>query len=80
MDLQLRKIHFVQEFLRLKNEQIIDKLEDILKSEKNKLYEKTPEPYTLDEFNGMIDRAEEDSKNSRMKSVHELKKDIKTWI
>jgi len=80
MDLQVRKIHFVQEFLRLKNEQIINKLEYILKSEKTKLYKKTPEPYSLDEFNNMIDHAEEDSKNSRLKSAHELKKDIQTWI
>ena len=34
MDLQTRKIHFVQEILRLKNVEIIEKLEKILYKEK----------------------------------------------
>ena len=80
MDIQVRKIHFVQEFLRLNNEHIIDKLENILKSEKTKLYTNNPEPYSMDEFNRMIDNAEDDSKNNRVKSVHDLKKDIQSWI
>ena len=34
MDLQTRKLNFVQEFLALSNEKIIDKLESVLKKEK----------------------------------------------
>ena len=79
MDLQERKIHFVQEFLRLNNEAIINKLEDMLKLEKRKNYSSAAVPYTMDEFEKMIDNAEEDSKNNRLKSVHELKEDSKTW-
>ena len=80
MDLQVRKIHFVQEFLRINNEQIIDKLEETLKSVKKELYSKTLEPYSLDELNSMIDRAEDDSKNNRITSAHDLKNQIKSWI
>ena len=79
MDLQVRKIHFVQEFLRLNNEQIIDKLEVILKSEKTKLYAGKLESYSLDEFNHMIDSAEDDSISKRITNVQDLKKDIQTW-
>jgi hypothetical protein len=79
MDLQLRKIQFVQEFLRLGNEQIINKLESTLKSEKTKLYASPLKPLSMDEFNSMIDAAENDSENNRMKSVHELKRDVESW-
>lgn len=79
MDLQQRKIHFVQEFLRLNNEAIIQKLEGILKSEKSKNYSKTAVPYTQFELEQMIDAAEDDSKNGRLKSVHELREDSKSW-
>ena len=80
MDLQVRKIHFVQEFLRLNNEQIVNKLEGILKTEKSKLYNDSPKILSMDEFDSMIDKAEDDSKNNRLKSAHELKNDIKSWI
>ena len=80
MDLQIRKIHFVQEFLRVNNEQIIDKIENMLKSEKSNFYDKMPAAMSMDEYNSVIDSAEDDSKNNRMKNVQELKKDIKSWI
>jgi hypothetical protein len=79
MDLQIRKIHFIQEFLRLNNETAVGKLETVLKTEKKKIYSKEPEPMTLKEFNAMIDKAEDDSKNKRYKNVHDLKKEVKTW-
>lgn len=80
MDLQVRKIHFVQEFLRLNNEQIVNKLESILKTEKSKLFSDSPKELSMLELNNMIDKAEDDSKNSRLKNVHELRNEIKSWI
>ena len=79
MDLQERKIHFVQEFLKLKNEEIIHKLEDTLKSEKTKRFRDPSVPFTMDEFNEKIDRAEDDVKNGRVRTSKELKEDIKSW-
>jgi hypothetical protein len=79
MDLQERKIHFVQEFLKLKNEEIIHKLEDTLKSEKTKLFSNPSVPYTIEEFNKKIDRAEDDQKKGRVRTSDELKEDIKLW-
>lgn len=79
MDIQLRKIHFVKEFLRLNNEQAINKLESLLKSEKKRIYSKELEPLSHDDFNEMIDNAEEDSKKGRIVEANDLKKDIKSW-
>jgi hypothetical protein len=79
MDLQERKIHFVQEFLKLKNEEIIHKLEDTLKTEKIKLIADPAVPYTIEEFNKIIERAEDDQKNGRVRTSDELKEDIKSW-
>jgi hypothetical protein len=79
MDLQVRKIQFVQEFLILDSEQIMDVLENVLKSEKKKLYKSQPKPFTLAEFNQMIDQAESDVANNRMRTIHELKTEIQSW-
>ena len=37
MDLQTKKLHFIQDVLALSNEKIIDKLESLLKSEQENL-------------------------------------------
>ncbi len=79
MDIQLRKIHFVKEFLRLNNEQVIDKLESLLKSEKKRIYSEIPEPMGIDDLNAIVDKAEEDSKEGRITNAHDLKKDIQSW-
>jgi hypothetical protein len=46
MDIQTKKLHFIQEILALKNEKIIDKLESILKKERLKEAQK-PSVYNL---------------------------------
>ncbi len=79
MDLQTRKIQFIQEILRLKNEKIIDKLEKILHQERKKMANKEHSPMTMEEFNALIDQAENDSENNRLYSAGEILKDIDTW-
>ena len=80
MDIQTRKLHFVQEFLRVKNEKLIDKLEKNLKSERKKQFEDSLKPMNIKDFNKMIDNAEKDSKNGKLTSAQDLKKDIDSWI
>ena len=80
MDIQTRKLHFVHEFLRFKNEKLIDKLEKILKSERKKQFEDSLKPMNIKDFNKMIDNAEKDSKNGKLTSAQDLKKDIDSWI
>lgn len=79
MDLQTRKIHFIQEILRIKNEKIIDKLEKILHQERKKAIDKELSPMTIEEFNSLIDSAESDSESDRMYNAGEILKDIDTW-
>jgi len=56
MDLQSRKIEFVQDFLKLQSEEAISKLEKLLKKELNK----------------RIEQSEADFKNNRYKKTSEL--------
>jgi len=78
MDLKTRKLLFIQEILRLKNEKIIEKLEKILQQEKKKIEENLSQ-MTIEEFNELIDQAEDDSLNNRLFNAGEILKDIDTW-
>ena len=79
MDLQTRKIHFIREVLRLKNEEIIDKLEKILHQERKKKADKEFGPMSMDDFNSIIDQAENDSENDRLYHAGEILEDIDKW-
>jgi hypothetical protein len=72
MDLQSRKIEFVQEFLKLQSEDAISRLEKILRKEKNSSNERIIEPMTIDELNNRIDKSESDFNNGRFKKSSEL--------
>ena len=80
MDLQTRKIVFVQEFLRLQSEEIINGLEKMLQKRKSELYEKSLKPMDLKQFNDEIDQALEDSGNDRIIKATDLKSKIKGWV
>lgn len=79
MDIQTKKLHFVQEFLRLKDESLIDKLNNLLKKERKKKIKKELKPFNKKEFNDLIDSAESDSENGRLTSARELKNEIDSW-
>ena len=63
----------------MNNEKLIAKLEKILKSEKVKSYEEKISPLSEDELNRIIDEAEKDSKEGKLTSAIELRKDIDSW-
>jgi hypothetical protein len=70
MDIEARKISFIQEFLRLQNEDIISSLENFLHKKKAEL---------ADRFNDEIDISLEDAKNGRIIKATALKDKIKKW-
>lgn len=72
MDLQSRKIEFIQEFLKLKNEEAISRLEKLLKKEKKASIGEDLKPMTKEELNQRIDQSESDFKNDRFKRTSEL--------
>ncbi len=79
MNIQARKLNLIEEFIRISDESIIEKLESFIITEKKKQYERDLKPMSLKEFHDMIDQAKQDKANGRVISHEELKKRVKTW-
>ena len=79
MDLEAKKIRFLREVLRLKNDKIIDKLEEVLHQERKKTIDNQSDQMSIEEFNSLIDKAEDDSKNGRLYNAGDILKDIDKW-
>jgi hypothetical protein len=79
MDIQARKIHFVQEFLRVADDEIVAKLEKVLWFERKKKLENELRPSTLKEFNEIIDKSEDDFNNGKVVEARKLLNEIDTW-
>ncbi|WP_209391411.1 hypothetical protein [Chryseobacterium sp. RR2-3-20] len=74
MDIQTRKLEFIQEFLKIQSEEIISRLEKILKNIDDDF-----SPLTIEEFNSRIDQSLEDSKNDKVIESNKLMAEIKQW-
>ncbi len=79
MDLQTRKLELIQAFLKVKSEEVISKIEKILKTEKINSDLDTIKPMSIEEFNSRIDLSIDDSKNERIIEQEELKAKIEKW-
>jgi hypothetical protein len=79
MDLQTRKLVFIQEFLKVQSQDVISQLEKILMSKTGESHENDLKPMTLDEFNARIDQSMDDSKNGRLIESNELKTKVDQW-
>ena len=73
MNIETRKLSFIQEFLRIQNEEIVIGLENLLRKRKSEQYEDTLKPMDLKQFNDEIDQALNDSENDRVIKATELK-------
>lgn len=72
MDLQTRKIEFVQEFLKIQSEELVSQLENLLKNKSNLDDNDFFSPMSIEEFNKRIDQSEDDFKNGRYKNTSQL--------
>ncbi len=79
MDLEARKIMFVQEFLRIENEKIIVGLENLLRKSKSDFFEENLSPMGLAQFNAEIDQALIDSENDNVIKASDLKSKVQKW-
>lgn len=79
MDLPTRKIEFVQEFLQIQSEEIIKKLESILKKENSSIDDEYFKPMSIEELNNRIDKSMDDSQNGRLVSADDLKAKMQKW-
>ncbi len=77
MDIQTRKIEFIQEFLKLQNEELISRLESLLRAGKSK--NDDFKQMTIDELNSRIDQSMNDSKNERLTNSDDLIAEIEKW-
>lgn len=80
MDLQTRKLSFIQEFLQVQSEEVVARLEKLLKKESAKFSETGFPPMTMDELNKRTDKSLLDSSNERITENSDLAKEIKEWI
>ncbi len=76
MDIQSRKIEFVQAFLKLQSEEVILQFENLLKNKSIIDVEQDLKlkPMSIKEFNNRIDQSENDFQNGNYKSTSELLK------
>lgn len=79
MNIEARKLELIEEFLRISDESIIDKLEVLMREESKKLYDSELTPMSVNEFHEMIDQAILDKENGRVISHEDLKKRVKSW-
>jgi len=72
MNLETRKLSFIQEILRIQSEKTISRLEIILRKEKKTSDKQIFEPMTQNELDNRIDKSESDFRNNRFKSSSKL--------
>ena len=72
MNLESRKLEFIQEFLKLQSEETITLLEKILKKDKKTKINNAFKPMTQKELDNRIDQSENDFKKLNFKSSDEL--------
>ena len=77
MDLQTRKLNFIQDFLKLESEKAISHLEKLLQKETQ--INSEFKPMTIKEFQKRIDESTEDSKNERLTENDKLISEIEKW-
>lgn len=76
MNIETRKLTFIQEFLKLQSEEVISQFENLLKNKSIIEAEQDSnfKPMTIKEFNERIDKSENDFKNGKFKTTTELLK------
>jgi len=77
MNIESRKIEFVQAFLNLQSEELISQFEKLLK--KAEQSDEELKPFTIEELDSRIDSSLKDSKNDNIIESNELLADIEQW-
>jgi hypothetical protein len=77
MDLQTRKLNFIQHFIKLESEEAISYYEKLLQKETQNNTEL--KPMTMKEFQKRMDQSSEDSQNRRLIENSKLISEIKKW-
>lgn len=73
MDIQTRKLEFISEFLKIQSEELVSKLENVLKNNEKLT------PFTKEELIRRVEKSELDFQNGRFKSQEDLEKTSENW-
>lgn len=79
MDLETRKIEFIQEFLKIRSEEVISRLEKMLRKENKTPDNENFKPMSMEEFNERIDKSMDDSEKGRLIKASDLKAKMQKW-
>ena len=79
MDLQSRKIAFVQDFLNIQNEDLLAYLEKVLNEGKKLLIKDKLQPMTLEEFFYRIEQSMKDAQDGKLTEANNLINEIQEW-
>ena len=79
MNLETRKLSFIQEILRIQSEKTISRLETILRKEKTVIEFENIQPMTMKKFNQRIDKSLKDSKKGKLTEISDLISEIDKW-
>ena len=80
LTIQNRKIQFIQSFLKVNDDDIISKFEELLsKAREKQLKQYVSAPLTKKALNKLIDKAEQDKLKGKLTKAEDLLKGIEKW-
>ncbi|MFA9392247.1 MAG: hypothetical protein ACERKD_20715 [Prolixibacteraceae bacterium] len=79
MDIQTRKLNFIQEFLKIQNEETVSHFEKLLHKEKSNISDREFSPMSIAEYNKRIDQSLVDSENDNITETNDLLDEISKW-
>lgn len=79
MNLEARKLSFIQEIIKIQSEKTISRLETILRKEKTVIEFDNIQPMTMKKFNQRIDKSLDDSKKGKLTEINDLISEIDKW-
>ena len=77
MDLQTRKLYFIESILSIRNEKVIEKLEALLKKEQQKEGSKKT---TIEQYNRELEEANNRIESGEYTTHEDVKEDSDTWL
>lgn len=72
IDIQTRKLRFMEEYIRLTDETIIEKLAQLLREEKQKTMQAKLTPMTTEQLAEKLDLSEKDIREGRLHTQAEI--------
>ena len=77
IDLQRRKLHFIESILSVGSEEIIEKLEALLEKEQRK---ENNQRVSIDQYNQEIEEANSRIESGEFTSQDDVKKESESWL